>query len=141
MSANDFVISHQVYALINFILFFSFLQCYLSTTNCFQSSGKVVKTDVMKKTFSLKYISSCLLVAACVVVISIPLGVYIGLRINSTETRNTLDNAKLAGIWTITIALLNCTFNCLIFYWKNEVLRTEGLKVIKSMKIFRRLQS
>jgi hypothetical protein len=95
----------------------------------------------MKKTFSLKYISSCLLVAACVVVISIPLGVYIGLRINSTETRNTLDNAKLAGIWTITIALLNCTFNCLIFYWKNEVLRTEGLKVIKSMKIFRRLQS
>jgi hypothetical protein len=30
---------------------------------------------------------------------------------------------------------MNCTFNCLIFFWKNKVLRAEGLKVWKSMKI------
>ena len=95
----------------------------------------------IKKTFSLKNISSCLLAAACVVVISIPMGVYIGLRINSPETKNTLDNAILAGLWAFTISLMNCTFNCLIFYWKNKVLRTEGLKVLKSMKICRRVES
>ena len=95
----------------------------------------------MKKTFSLKNISSCLLVVACLVVISIPGFLYIGLRINSPETTHTLDNANIAGIWAITISSMNCTFNCLIFYWKNKVLRTEGLKVLKSMKICRRLES
>ena len=89
----------------------------------------------MKQTFSLKNISSCLLVVACVVVLSIPTFVYIGLRINSPETRNTLDNARLAGLWALTISLMNCTLNCLIFYWKNKVLRTKGLKVLKSLKI------
>jgi uncharacterized BrkB/YihY/UPF0761 family membrane protein len=95
----------------------------------------------MKKTFSLKNISSCLLVVACLLVLSIPTFVYIGLRINSPETTNTLDNANLARIWTIIISLMNCTFNCLIYYWKNKVLRTEGLKVLKSVKICRRAES
>jgi hypothetical protein len=81
----------------------------------------------IKKTFSLKNISSCLLAVACVVVISIPWCVYVGLRINSPDTEYTLDNANVAAMWARTIALMNCTFNCLIFYWKNKVLRTEGL--------------
>jgi hypothetical protein len=51
-----------------------------------------------------------------------------------------LDNANVAGFWAITISLMNCTFNCLTFYWKNKVLRTEGLKVLKSMKICRRVE-
>jgi hypothetical protein len=106
----------------------------------------------MKKTFSLKNISSCLLAVACVGVVSIPWCVYIGLRINSPETAYTLDNATLAGAWqsrtqsnacarAITISFMNCTFNCLIFYWKNKVLRTEGWKVLKSLKICRRVES
>jgi amino acid transporter len=94
-----------------------------------------------KKTFSLKNISSCLLVVACLLVLSIPTFVYIGLRINSPETKNTLDNANLARIWTIIISLMNCTFNCLIYYWKNKVLRTEGLKVLKSLKICQQVES
>jgi hypothetical protein len=69
------------------------------------------------------------------------MGVNIGLRINSPQTKITLDNATLAAIWAKTIALMNCTFNCLIFYWKNNVLCTEGLKVLKSLKICRRVQS
>jgi hypothetical protein len=52
-----------------------------------------------------------------------------------------LDNATLAGMWARTIMLMNCTFNCLIFYWKNNVLRTEGWKVLKSLKICRRVES
>ena len=95
----------------------------------------------MKKTFSLKNISSCLLVVACIVVVTIPWFVYTGLRINSSETTNILNNVTLAAMWGITISLMNCTFNCLIFYWKNKVLRTEGLKVLKSLKICRRVDS
>jgi hypothetical protein len=34
---------------------------------------------------------------------------------------------------------MNSTFNCLIFFWKNNILRTEGMKVIKN--IYRRIRS
>ena len=143
MSVNEFVISHQV----NLIIFslplipaMLFINYKLFLVVRKSRRHKRISPD-MKKTFSLKNISSCLLAVACVAVVSIPTFVYIGLRINSPETKNTLDNAYLAAMWAATISLMNCTFNCLIFYWKNKVLRTEGLKVLKSMKICRRVES
>jgi hypothetical protein len=143
MSVNDFIISDGVHSLIICILLFPailFINYKLFLVVRKSRKNKRISPD-MKKTFSLKNISSCLLAAVCVVVISTPAGVYIGLRINSPGTRYTLDNANLAGFWVITISLMNCTFNCLIFYWKNKVLRTEGWKVLKSMKICRRVES
>ncbi len=95
----------------------------------------------MKKTFSLKNISSCLLAAACTLVLTIPVAVYIGLGINSKETSTLADNANLARFWSRTFLSMNCTCNCLIFYWKNKILRTEGMKLIKGMKLCRRLRS
>ena len=143
MSVNDFIISDGVHSLIIFILLFPamlFINYKLFLVVRKSRKNKRISRE-MKTTFSLKNISSCLLAAACVVVISIPACVCIGLRINSPETRYTLDNANLAGFWAITIALMNCTFNCLIFYWKNKVLRTEGLKILKNLKICRRVES
>ena len=95
----------------------------------------------MKKSFTLKNISSCLLAVACLAVLSIPAIVYIGLRLTSKKKESTLDNVNVAGLWFHTASSINSTFNCLIFYWKNKTLRTEGIKVIKSMKICRRVQS
>ncbi len=92
----------------------------------------------MKKSFSLKNISSCLLAVVCLVVLSIPSFVYVGLRITSkatATTTTTLNVVHLVGLWGKTIISFNCTFNCLIFYWKNKILRTEGMRVIKSLKI------
>ena len=143
MYVNEFVISNQVHILIISILLIPamlFINYKLFLVVRKSSKNERISPD-MKKTFSLKNISSCLLVVACVVVLSIPWCVYIGLRINSPQTAYTLDNANLAALWAITISSMNCTFNCLIFYWKNKVLRTEGLKVLKSMKICRRLES
>jgi hypothetical protein len=143
MTVNEFVISDGVYIIIICILIIPvmlFINYKLFLVVRKSRKNKRVSPE-MKKTFSLKNISSCLLVVACGVVISIPGFVYIGLRINSPETTNTLDNANLAALWARTIALMNCTFNCLIFYWKNKVLRTEGLKVLKSLKIGRRVES
>ena len=97
------------------------------------------KKDVVFEKYIELFASSRLWCGA--VVASTPGFVYIGLRINSPETAYTLNNANLAGMWTITISLMNGTFNCLIFYWKNKVLRTEGLKVLKSLKICRRVDS
>ena len=142
MTVNEFI-SFQVHALILCILFIPamlFINYKLFLVVRKSRKNKRISPD-MKKSFSLNNISSCLLAVACVAVVSIPILVYIGLRINSPETTYTLDNATLAGMWAKTISLMNCTFNCLIFYWKNKVLRTEGLKVLKSMKICRRVES
>ena len=142
MSTNDFVISYQVHGLIRCIIFIPpmlFINYKLFLVVRKSRRNKRISPD-MKKT-SLKNISSCLLAVACVVVLSIPWSVYIGLRTNSPDTKETLDNANLAWMWAITISLMNGTFNCLIFYWKNKVLRTEGLKVLKSLKICRRVES
>ncbi len=95
----------------------------------------------MKKTLSLKNISSCLLAVACILVLSIPAAVYIGLGINSKETTTLSDNANLARFWNRTFFSMNSTCNCLIFYWKNKILRTEGMKLIKGMKLCRRFRS
>jgi hypothetical protein len=143
MSVNDFVISYQVHAVI-FSLFLIppmlFINYKLFLVVRKSRKNKRISPE-MKKSFSLKNTSSCLLVVACVVVVSIPRFVYIGLRINSPETKISLDNANRARMWVKTTSLMNCTFNCLIFYWKNKVLRTEGWKVLKSMKICWRVES
>ena len=143
MSANDLIISYEVRLLIFCIIYIPpmfFINYKLFTVARKCRRNNKISTE-MKKSFSLKNISSCLLVAACLLVLYIPIFVYIGLRLISKETEFTLDNAELAGLWTRTICSMNSTFNCLIFYWKNKTLRTEGIKVIKSMKICRRSQS
>ena len=88
----------------------------------------------MKKSSSLKNISSCLLVVACLIGLSIISLVYVLLKLTLKEK----EFPELVGLWARTVASMNSTFNCLIFYWKNKTLRTEGIKVIKSMKICRK---
>ena len=143
MSVNDFVISDQVHAVIICILFMPpmlFINYKLFLVVRKSRKNKRISPEI-KNASSLKTISSCWLAVACVVVLSIPISVYIGLTIHSTESTYTLDNANLAALWAKTMALTNCTFNCLIFYWKNKVLRTEGWKVVKSITVCRRFQS
>ena len=90
-----------------------------------------------KNTFSWKNISSCLLVVICFVVLCIPVFVYSGLVI--ARRNYYFDYAHLTGLWAKTIASMNSTFNCLIFYWKNKTLRKEGMKVTKSLQIRRKV--
>ena len=143
MSTKNWVISYDAGLLI-FLLFSVFpmlLINYKLLTVARKSRNNRISPE-MKKSFSLKNISTCLLAVACLLVLSIPSSVYIVLRQTSKETEFTLDDAELTILWARTIASMNSsTFNCLIFYWKNKALRTEGMKVIKSMKICRTLLS
>ena len=45
-----------------------------------------------------------------------------------------LSRTRVARYWTSTVANANSTLNCLIFFWKNDVLRKERVKVLKSLK-------
>ncbi len=143
LSVNNFVISSRTHALILFIIFFPTMifinyKLFVIARKSRRNNGI---SPEMKKTFSLKNISSCLLAVACVLVLSIPPAVYIGLKKNSKETTTLSDNANLAQLWARTLVAMNSTCNCLIFYWKNKILRTEGIKLIKGMKLCRRFRS
>ena len=145
MTVNDLVVSFEVGLLIFLIIFIPpmlFINYKLfSVARKSRKDNELLPEAEMKKSYSFKKISSCLLVVACLSLMSIPSLVYVVLRQNSKEARFTLDTAHLAGLWAITATAINSTFNCLIFYWKNKTLRVEGMKVIKSMKICRRGQS
>ena len=85
-----------------------------------------------KSRVDLKNISTCLLAAACLFFLSITVGVYIAFALYNTST----TNAELCYFWAKTIAVMNSTFNSLIFFWKNKVLRAEGMKILKTLKGF-----
>ena len=85
-----------------------------------------------RRTINLKSISTCLLVVVCLVVLSIASIVFVVFKIISKS--NQTSNVRLSSIWGATIYTMNCTFNSLIFFWKNKVLRTEGIKILKTLK-------
>ena len=80
---------------------------------------------------NLKNVSTCLLAAACVVVLSIPSSLYFVFSFVG-EARST--NARLSYVWGLTLYSMNSSFNSLIFFWKNKVLRAEGIKILNTMK-------
>ena len=80
---------------------------------------------------NLKNISTCLLVFACFIVMSIPTIIFIVFMF--IEERKS-QNAQVLALWTMTVISSNSTMNCLIFFWKNKVLRKEAAKVLKTLK-------
>ena len=130
---NVYVISYNVGLSIAFVFYFppTLFFNYKSFMVARRSRRNNNTAPEMKKSFSLKNISSCVLAVACLVVLFAPVLTYVGLRIFSNENKLALNNTTLTGLWARTIASTNSTFNCLIFCWKNKILRTEGMKVAK----------
>ena len=134
LTTNDLVISRAVatttFAVIIFLpfLFINF--------KLFKISRKVHRRKAVSPeqriTINLKNISSCLLSVACIVLLSIPTSVYIVFNINTK--RELTSNAGLSYIWAASIYAMNCTFDSFIFFWKNKVLRIEGIKILKTVK-------
>jgi hypothetical protein len=86
ISFNDFVIPFQVAVLIFIVIIIPpmlFINYKLFAVARKSRRNNEISPE-MKKTFSLKTISSCLLAVVCFVVLNIPVFVYIGLRITST---------------------------------------------------------
>ena len=83
-----------------------------------------------KRTINLKNISPGLWAVACLFLLTIPGCFYIAFDFAEKST-NTLI---LSSTWALTIYTMNCTFNSLIFFWKNKVLRAEGTKILKTLK-------
>ena len=130
ISTNDMVISGAV-AIAIFIAIFSPPYIFFNY-KLFKISRRMRRQDATeKRKINLKAINTCLLAVACQVFFSVPLsfGVIFILSEGSTS-----DNTRLSTAWAITALSMTCSFNSLIFFWKNKVLRDEGIKIIKKIK-------
>ena len=108
-------------------IFFNYKLCKISRKMRRQNAT----SPELRRKISLKHINTCLLAVACLVFWSIPVCVY---AVFVLVEGSTSDNATISGLWTATTFGMNCTFNSLIFFWKNKLLRDEGTKIIKKIK-------
>ena len=134
MSTNDMIISWTLASIIFLIIVF--LPLLYLNFKLFKISREVRRRNVTspekRTTLCLKSISSCLLVVVCLVILSISASVYFVFDISS-ESKHA-SNVRLSRVWVATIFTMNSTLNTLIFFWKNKILRTEGIKILKTLK-------
>ena len=134
ISADDMIISWTLAVIFLFIiLFFCLMFINFKLFKISRGVRRIKTTSTEKEpTVNLKSISACLLVVACLVVLSISTCVYIIFDIISENRQD--FNARLSYLWGATSYNMNCTFNSLIFFWKNKVLRAGGIKILKKFK-------
>lgn len=136
MSANHILISDQAATMI----FAAIVSPPLFFINfrLFRISRKMTKRNAtsplgIKNSNNIKNISSCLLAVVCIIFVYLPMTIYIALSMNQ---KSSSYDVRISWLWTKTIITMNSTFNCLIFFWKNKLLRTEGVRVLKLSKLF-----
>ena len=87
-----------------------------------------------KRILNLKTISTCSLAVSCFFVCSCPQIIYSALR-SASETPFYDRQALLFNFWSCTFVSINSTFNCVIFFWRNSILRREGIKIINTFRV------
>ena len=101
-----------------------------------RNNEKVVKSSDQERTrskFQFKTFSTCLLAVICYFICYCPYLFYSALRL--TSNRNTaLRELAFYELWTSSCVHVNSTFNCLIFFWRNSILRREGMKTVKRFR-------
>ena len=82
---------------------------------------------------NLKNISTCSLVVGCFFACSVPKMIF---TIYSSVTKSPVNDRRdiILHIWASTFVCMNSTFNCLVFFWRNSILRREGMKILKCLR-------
>ena len=96
------------------------------------TSGSPTSGGQEKKrhTLEFKKALTCSLAVICFLLCSLP-GIVISGLCLAWNTSLYDEKVLHFTVWLPTISSINSTFNCLIFFWKNLVLRHEGMKIVK----------
>ena len=87
--------------------------------------------EISRLHINLRNISSCLLSVGCLVFVFTTVLLYIAFNFAEKPTS---ENTSMALYLANTAANANSSLNCLIFFWKNDALRREGIKAVKALK-------
>ena len=90
---------------------------------------RAVSPEKSKKK-NLKNISTALWVVGCLMLLYTPTSINIAFNL----AEKSLSTIRLSYVWMFTCITMNCTLNSLIFFWKNKVLRTERIKILKTLR-------
>ena len=93
------------------------------------SSNRVLRNKI-------KNTSTCILAVGCLFLFSLPTFIFTGLSVSSLFTNFSEDVYTSFNLWESSLVTTNATFNCLIFFWKNNTLRNEGKRVVKRCLCF-----
>ena len=140
ISVNDWITSYAV--ILGIFFLFVFLPLLFFNYKLFVISRKVRRDlanhrdnasspETATLRVNLRNISSCLLSVGCLMLVYTTAFFYIVFNFAEGPTS---ENARMALFWTTTIGNANSSLNCLIFFWKNDVLRREGIKAVKAFK-------
>ena len=135
ISLNDLVISLPVALVLFFAIIFPpiiFLNFKLFKISRKMRRDNTASPEESTLHVNLKKIHTCLLAVAYLMLMYTPAFFFIAF--NFAE-KSTSKNTIVSRFWSATVATANSTLNCLIFFWKNDVLRGEGKKVLKSLKM------
>ena len=88
-----------------------------------------------RKQFKKKFksVSTCSLAVGCFIICFCPEVINAIWRFTSKAPRYDRQ-AVLNKVWSSTLAAMSSTFNCVIFFWRNSILRREGMKIAKCFR-------
>ena len=97
------------------------------------TTGTTTDEKRKKRFLKVKNISTCCLVVASFFFCSCPQIIASALRLAS-KTSLYDRQVLLLNLWSNTFISLNSTFNCVIFFWRNSILRREGMKILNAFR-------
>lgn len=128
------------------VMFFVYFKLHKIARNLQESvvvpSSSESSIDIMKNKTTLmkvKKTSTCVLAVACVFICSFPSLIIICLKATSYLKNLNKEMRTVIHYYDTCLLTINATLNCLIFFWKNNALRSEGIKVLYSFQnVFKR---
>ena len=82
----------------------------------------------------LQNVSTCILAVACFAVCSLPGMIFNALNMSMGAEWFGANNFKLTLLWVQTFITMNSSFNTLVFFWKNKILRKEGKQAFRKFR-------
>ena len=119
--------------ILSLLLAFIFLNYNMFMSKCWDEKVTPTKANDKERKrskFNFKNMSTCSLAVACFFVCSFPKVIFCVSRLVSNTSSHDRQ-VMLFKLWSGTLVAMNSTFNCLIFFWRNSILRREGIKVVK----------
>ena len=93
--------------------------------------GSNLDSKKFKRTFSsLGKISTCLLAVVCLIICYLPWIIYSVVNVLNASIID--QNKFISESWIVTFVASNSSLNCLIFFYKNSVLRRHGENFVKT---------
>ena len=82
----------------------------------------------------IQNISTCILAVACFTVCSLPGMIFNALNITMGKKWFGTNNFQLTLLWVQTFITMNSSFNTLVFFWKNKILRKAGIQAFRNLR-------